>query len=191
MSRTNEERRRETIGRLIEATIESLAETGYSDSSTNKICRRAGVSQGGLFNHFDTRADLIVAAAEEICGRHLEAFAEPNVGRDVRGVVEFIRAATRTPEHAAWHEIVVAARTDAELRERIAPSVRRFESALLGAASRVLGIEGERAERIGLVALSIMHMFDSEAVTSAAYPNPEIEERRVAWATELLTRELS
>ena len=39
--------------------------------------------------------------------------------------------------------------------------------------------------------LSVMHMFDSEAITSAVYPNPELEQRRVAWATGLLSAALA
>ena len=61
--RTQAERREATIGKLVEATIGCLAELGYSGTSTGAICKRAGVSQGGMFRHFGTRLELIAAAA--------------------------------------------------------------------------------------------------------------------------------
>lgn len=196
MSRTQRERRTETIGKLVDATIDSLAEGGYAATSTSVICKRAGVSQGALFNHFDKRIDLIVATTEAICTHHLERYAEAarGVGQleadRVRAVIEFIRASTRTREHMAWHEVMVAARTDAALRERVAPSLQAFEQALLATAATVLDAPPQAHDRVGVVALSIMHMFDSEAVTTAIYPNPDIEAARVEWASELLRREL-
>jgi hypothetical protein len=56
---------------------------------------------------------------------------------------------------------------------------------------RVLEIGEEKAERLGVVLLSLMHMFDSEAVTTAVHPNPGIEEARIAWTADLLRRELA
>lgn len=187
--RTQEERRTETIGKLVDATIASLDEVGYAATSTSAICRRAGVSQGALFNHFDKRVDLIVATAEAISTRHLQRYAQATAGLEeidegkVRTVIEFIRASTRTPDHRAWQEIMTAARTDHELRERVAASLRAFEEALLGAAAAVFGREDQQ---LGVVTLSLMHMFDSEAVTTAVYPNDAIEAERIEWATSLL-----
>lgn len=197
MSRTQHERRTETIGKLIDATIDSLYESGYVATSTSAICKRAGVSEGGLYNHFGKRIDLIVATAEAICATHLARYKQAtDAVADLRGdlaaaVIEFIRESTRTREHAAWHEIMVVARTDNELRERVAPSVKAFEEALLETATTVLGVGDDRRARVGIVALSIMHMFDSEAVTTTVYPNAQIEAARVEWATELLRSELS
>lgn len=192
--RTQEERRTETIGKLVEATIDSLCEVGYAATSTYVVCKRAGVSQGALFNHFGKRIDLIVQTTEAICAGHLERYAAAVEGLvvvdegQVRAVVEFIRASSRTREHAAWHEVMVAARTDDELRERVAPSLQAFETALLATAARVFGRPGD--EGLGVMALSIMHMFDSEAVTTSVYPNKKIEEDRIKWATALFKAEL-
>ena len=192
--RTQEDRRAETIGRLVEATIDSLYEAGYAATSTYAVCKRAGVSQGALFNHFDKRIDLVVRTTQAICERHLERYAAATRGlstldeAEVRVLVEFIRASTRTREHGAWHEVMVAARTDGELRERIASSLSTFEHALLETVTRVFGRAAD--DPIGVVALSIMHMFDSEAVTASVYPNAKIERERIEWATALLQDEL-
>lgn len=186
---TQEERRTETIGKLLDATVHCLAELGYSATSTSAICKRAGVSQGALFNHFGKRVDVIVATTEAICARHLRRYDEAasSLGElddgQIRGLVEFMRASTRLPDHRAWHEVMNAARTDTALASRVAPSLQRFETALLQSVASVFGREDLE---FGVLALSLMHMFDSEAVTTSVYPNPEIEEQRVRWAAELL-----
>ena len=192
--RTQAERREAMIARLIDGTIEALASSGYRGSTVQQICDCAEVSQGALFRHFGTRLDIIVAATEEIARRHIARFRgtffEP-VGRDaIEGLVEFIRAAARTAEHAAWHEVMVAARTDDELRASVAEPLQRFETALLELVGTTLGIEGAAAERLGVVFLSVLHMFDSEAVTVGVYANPPLERARVRWAVELLESEL-
>ena len=66
----------------------------------------------------------------------------------------------------------------------------RFEAALLRAVPEVLHVDGERAARLGVVFLSLAHMFDSEAVTFAVYPNPALEAARLEWATAVLSDEL-
>src|SRR5438094_7885074 len=53
-------------GRLLDAAIEGLAETGYSGFSTNDVVRRAGVSRGALAHHFPTKAGLVAAAADRL-----------------------------------------------------------------------------------------------------------------------------
>lgn len=191
--RTQEERRTETIARLIEATIDSLCERGFAATSTQAICTRAGLSQGALFNHFGKRIDLIVATTESICRIHIERLARVTADQpalttqSLLHLVDFIRASARTREHIAWHEVMVAARTDDELRDRVAPLLGAFEQALLDAGAQLFG---RRDETFDTIVLSIMHMFDSEAVTTAVYPNPAVEAARTRWVAELLRAEL-
>jgi len=61
--RTQQERREETIGKLLDATIDTLADVGYARTSVREICSRAGVPHGALFCHFDSRLELIAAAS--------------------------------------------------------------------------------------------------------------------------------
>lgn len=195
--RTQEERRQETIGKLLAATIACLSELGYAGTSTSKIVSRAGVSQGALFNHFDSRVALIVAATEEVCARHLAQFARVVdvaarlPGDRVEPVVAFARETARAPAHAAWHEVMVAARTDAALREGVRGALARFEAGLLDAAQAVFEVPDARMERFGAVVLSLMHAFDSEAVTVGIVSNEAIEAQRTAWAAEVLRAELA
>ena len=191
--RTQEQRRAETIGKLLNATIHCLAELGYARTSTHQICRRAGVSQGAMFNHFSSRLEVVVATTELICERHIGRMTRPldGIGEDqVSVMIQIIRQASRTHEHAAWHEVMVAARTDDALRPLVRGILARFERAVLAMTQNVLSLDAAGAARIGVVVLSLMHMFDSEAVTVKVHPNPEIEALRARWATSLLRNEL-
>jgi len=159
------------------------------------VCKKAELSQGALFRHFKSRADLIAAATEEICKRHIALVSESATlvageGKNAaRSLVTTMRAASRTPEHAAWHEVMVAARCDEHLRKLVSPTLKKFEQDLLGALGTLGG--AERSERTGTILLSLLHVFDSEAVTVAVYGNPTLEADRVEWLTELLARELT
>lgn len=191
--RTQAARREATCGRLLDATIACLAELGYAGTSVAAICERAGVSQGALFRHYPTRRDVIVAAADAIGQRHLAAFAAAEIDprrEGFRPFVALIRGICRTATHAAWREIMVAARTDGELRAAAAAGLGRFETAIVQLCARTLGLAGPQAEAAAVVLLSMMHMFDSEAVTVVVRGNEAIEAARLEWAAQMLAREL-
>ena len=188
--RTQVERKKAMISRLQEATIQSLAEVGYARSSVAHICKRAEVSQGALFRHFPSRQALVASATAEIGRRHVLAIQElVSAGtlppRELtRILIPFLRAAARSPAHSAWHEVMVAARTDEELREEVRAPLEAFEGALLETIGQLTGIPP--SPRVGAVILSLLHMFDSEAVTIQILPNPELEAARLEWAQDIL-----
>ena len=85
--------------------------------------------------------------------------------------------------------MVAAARIHPDLAEAVGAAVGRFEAAIIRMVE--LGLPGTREQTLETVTivLSIMHMFDSEALTVTVKPNPEIEAARITWATRVL-REL-
>src|SRR4051812_38814299 len=65
---------------LIEAALELVAEGGAEAVSVREAARRAGVSAGAPFRHFQNRTALIAAVAEEAQRRfraEIEAAIEP------------------------------------------------------------------------------------------------------------------
>ncbi len=189
--RTQAQRREATIAKLLEATVGCLVEHGYRDTSIGRICEAAGVSHGGLFRHFPTRTALIAAATDEIGRRHLRvleglAAAPEGEGDMVEALVRFFRQATRDPRTAAWREVLVAARTDAALRADVAPAVQAFEDAVMQVAAGLSGAPVGRARELGTLVLSLLHMFDSEAISSAILVTEDVERMRHAWAAGLL-----
>ena len=193
--RTQQERRESTIQKLLDATIGCLVEHGYRDTSIGRICEAASVSHGGLFRHFSSRTALIAAATDEIGLRHIGRLEHrltdaPPLPDMLDALVGYFRQATRDPLSCAWREVMVAARSDAELREAVAPAVQRFEDAVMRISSELLGRSTD--DRVfGTLVLSLLHMFDSEATTTVIFESPEIERIRHDWAVDLLRNALT
>lgn len=64
MARTQAERSETTIGELLDAAEALFTEQGYSATSIEDIVRRAGVTRGALYHHFDSKATLFEAVFE-------------------------------------------------------------------------------------------------------------------------------
>lgn len=180
--RSQAERRTETIARLVEATIESILEVGYHRTSLGEVCARSGVSKGGLFRHFDSRLDLVVAAARTVADRHLAAFDAVRAAGGVQGIEEmllFTRTRARDQSNAVWFELLVAARTDADLRELLAPVADSLYAAIESRALESSFGSGQPEELVRLVTTSVLHLFDGEAIIRHTYPRPDLEEARL------------
>jgi AcrR family transcriptional regulator len=120
--RTQEERRAETQGRLLDATIECLAELGWSGTSTTEVARRAGVSRGAQQHHYPTKMLLVAAALEHLLERqrlaYERAFADlPEGRRNVEGALDLLWDTFRQAPSLALMELAMAARTDETLRD--------------------------------------------------------------------------
>ncbi|MGE6760251.1 TetR/AcrR family transcriptional regulator [Corallococcus interemptor] len=123
--RTQAERRESTRRKLLDATIETLVEQGYARLTTVEVAKRAGVSQGALFTHFETKEELLAVAVEHLFPRLIQDFlagvgARPS-GRDrVGAAVDMLWAAYQRPELQAAIELYVAARTSPDLQKALA-----------------------------------------------------------------------
>ncbi len=130
--RTQAERSEATRAKLLQATLECLAELGYARTSTTEVCQRAGVSRGAQLHHFPTKAELVAAAATYVLDRRLEEVtatvgAIPPGPERVQAVIELLWGIFQSPAAHAWHELVVAARTDDELRPHVAAIAQRLD----------------------------------------------------------------
>jgi AcrR family transcriptional regulator len=121
--RTQQARREATRGKLLDATLETLVEVGYARLTTIEVARRAGLSQGALFTHFATKAELLGAAVEHLFPRLIQDYRarfDAAGGDRVAAAVELLWGMYQRPELQAAIELYVAARTDAELRATLA-----------------------------------------------------------------------
>ncbi|MEM7153795.1 MAG: TetR/AcrR family transcriptional regulator [Myxococcota bacterium] len=191
--RTQAQRRAATIERLINACIDVLAESGYAGAGVKAICDRAGLSQGALFRHFDTRIELLVATVDVIGQRNVDTFRQfalsvspDNIDGQLGRIVALMRALSRSELQAAWREVIAAARTHPDLGVAAEGAVLRLETSIIDVVNQMFDVaEADRLE-VGTTVLSLLHMFDSEAVTVAVQQSPEIEAVRLRWAEGIL-----
>lgn len=141
--RTQEERSTATRSQLLDATIDSLVELGYSGTTTTVIAERAGVSRGAQLHHYPTKAELVAAAVEHLAMRLFQQF--DSGFRTVRDTdrlsycFDALWSAFSSPLFAAWLELAVAARTDDELRRSLEPFETWLEVSVLGRIETVFG----------------------------------------------------
>jgi AcrR family transcriptional regulator len=131
-SRTQQDRSTRTQAALLTATIDCLVEYGYAGTTTRLVADRAGVSRGAQTHHYPTKHDLVVAAIEQLFDAHLDEFtrtfrAVPAEGRTLDRAVGVLWDVVSGPTYAAVLEVVVASRTDDELRAVVHAVAARLE----------------------------------------------------------------
>lgn len=141
--------------RLLEATVDSLVELGWSGTSTTVVSQRAGVSRGAQLHHFPSKQALVIAAVEHLTERRREELATavqalPAQGR-TRAVLDVLAAQFVSPVFFAALELWVAARTDDELRAAVGPLERRVGREAHAYAVDLLGIDDNRGRNRQLV----------------------------------------
>lgn len=184
--RTQRERKQATVSRLMDATIAAIAEVGYAHTSVGEVCRRSGVSRGGLFRHFDSRLDLVIAAAEDVAGRHLATAREwlEQRGAGLREALLMMRERHRDEINVVWFELMVAARSDAELRERLAPVADRFFHAISDLAAEVPELRALSDRDRHLLISTVRDLFDGETISRGLAAEPEVEADRLTLVVE-------
>jgi len=126
--RTQAERKATSRAALLEAAVDTLTELGSSGFTTTEVCRRAELSQGALFKHFATKADLLAATTEhlfdELRDQYTAAFHDPAGGPlDLADAISLLWGAMSDPRLHAAFDLYTDARTDATLRASLQPVV--------------------------------------------------------------------
>ncbi|MGV9413821.1 TetR/AcrR family transcriptional regulator [Nocardia sp. NPDC003693] len=144
-----QDRSRATRQRLLEATIDCLAEMGWAAATVAVVAERAGVSRGAAQHHFPTREDLITAALDYMFDTRMDqskadalALGEvaEGVGRTEAVVTALVEGYT-TPFFKAALQVWTHAAADPALRERILPMEARFGRVSHRMAVEALGVD--------------------------------------------------
>lgn len=149
---------------MLDATIDSLVEVGYANTTTTRIADMAGVSRGAQMHHFPSKAALVASAVEHLADRRaaeLRAEADRLGGRGgrVKAALDLLWASHKGPLFQAALELWVAARTDSELRGSLVPVERRLAAAILDVSRELFGEElaaTRNFERLLTMALNAM-----------------------------------
>ncbi|MFZ1178296.1 MAG: TetR/AcrR family transcriptional regulator [Mycobacterium sp.] len=195
MARTQQQRREETVGRLLEACIATIVEVGYARASAAVITKRAGVSVGALFRHFETMSDFMAATASEVLRRQLESFTKqvtdiPAIPADrpaLEAALTILRDITSSPTNAVLYELMIAGRTDEKLNAHLRDALGPYTAKIYEAARALPGAESFGEENFPVLVAVLTNVFDGAALVRGVLPDPDIEERRIALLTALIT----
>lgn len=127
-----------TKQKILEATLTCLIDLGYARTTAWKISSTAGISRGAMTHHFASQKDVIIAAAGYLQDKRIEEFralvseiAHPGTmelsREDFRKAIEAVAHFLQLPSYTAFHELVLAARTDPQLAMTIDPIVAGTE----------------------------------------------------------------
>lgn len=174
--------------RLLDATTACLAEHGYARTSTAMVCERAGVSGGARVHHFPTKADLILAAVEQVFEARRGAFraalgaAASGPARIAEAIDRMWLAVEGVPTEA-WLELVVAARSDPVLHAKVVATTERLRAGGAAEMER-LGEDGAIHPDALLLASAVM---DGLVVQQLAGLGADRRDRVLALLKQLAT----
>jgi AcrR family transcriptional regulator len=149
--RSQAERSAATRQALLDATISCLVEDGYASTTTSRVAERAGLSRGAHLHHFQTRQALLAAAMKHLAERRGERLLEaaealPAGPGRLAEALDLLWEGYASPLYQAALDLWTHARTDPELRERLALVERDLDRQTLRLSRSLFG---ELAERPG------------------------------------------
>lgn len=179
MARTQQQRREETVARLLDASIAAIAEVGYARASAAEITKRAGVSVGALFRHFDTMGDFMAATAREVLRRDLDLVEKKVAGMpedrpDFDALLTILRDVTGSSTNAVMYELMIAARTDEKLRDTLQEVLTEYGGTIYDAVRRLPGSEKLPGKTLNFVVVALLNMFDGAAIVRGVAPQRDI-----------------
>jgi AcrR family transcriptional regulator len=180
----------ETRERLLRAAADAFAQRGYDGTRVADIAASAGVSNGALYAHFGSKAELLVAALRAHGRRHLADMFAADPGRPVAEMLLAIGRGLRSRPDAGGYllvEALVAARRDEDvarpLRDYMGERAAWLEQLIRGAQACGELDQGVSAD--ALAHFCLLLGMGSAIVTPESHPVDENE-----WA-QLLTRLLA
>jgi AcrR family transcriptional regulator len=131
---TQQERRTGTRVKLLRAATDVLVEAGAHGFTTTEVGKRAGLSQGAVFRHFASKAELLAATVESIFAGLVDRYQREFTSRASTvgsSVVDRVDASFdllweifQDPELLAAYDLFAASRTDPDLQADLQPVVR-------------------------------------------------------------------
>jgi AcrR family transcriptional regulator len=191
MARTQQQRREETVARLLDASIDTIIEVGYARASAAVIAKRAKVSDGALFRHFPTMSDFMAATAHEVMRRQLGLFSKrvaeiPADQPALEAAVKIHWDVSSNATNTVMFELLVAARTDEKLRATLQDVLAEYASNIYDTAKELPGADRFPEDTFTALVAILTNSFIGTAIVRAVLPQPEMEERQIQLLTELL-----
>jgi AcrR family transcriptional regulator len=119
----------DTRRRLIDAAIEVFLERGYAGTRVQDIARRAGLTTGAMYSHFENKAALlseaIAVSGDTVLRELLDAMSNERTKNGVALGVNMLSGPS-TPGHRLMLEALAGAARGDETAEIIVPTLTRM-----------------------------------------------------------------
>lgn len=175
------EKSQATRNQILEATLQCLVELGYTQTTTEKIAQRAGVSRGAMTHHFKSRADVFNSAAEYIIDlraaeyegavRRIKLPPEntPTYDSMLETVAMLQKYYYDRPSFIALQEMQRGARTDIDLQAVLQPLEQRLDDAKMVAMLKRFPFWTDYRQEGELLRDLIFHTLKGVAINSTPY----------------------
>jgi AcrR family transcriptional regulator len=126
----------------LDAALRCIVRLGFARTTSRDIALEAGISRGALVHHFPTRQSLLSSMIGHLEQRRLAEFralisAIPATADRTDAGIEAYWRHLSSPLFTAFHELQIAARTDAELDAVLQPTVAAFDADWFAEAQRL------------------------------------------------------
>ncbi|CAN0601078.1 unnamed protein product [Ectocarpus sp. 12 AP-2014] len=166
MRRTQAQRRAETRARLLEAARKLFVEQGFAETGTPELVRKAGVTRGALYHHFEDKIDVFRALAKQEAQAVGTAIQETT--HDIKDPEDAITVGT----NAYFDAMAVPGRAKILLSD--APAILGYSEAL--ALTKSAGSEGlKEGLKQAIPQLSEPELVALTNVLSAAFDRAALE----------------
>lgn len=186
--RTQAERTAETRKALVDSTVTTIHRLGYGGATSAVIAEAAGVSSGSIVHHFGTRADLMAEVVRSVFDQELEAYGElqerMHVGSRLADWPGLVWQVLSRPSGMAVLEILLAARSDPKLAERIAPLQASLEQQSVTRA--LLRWDGPSKKDVLALARLIVWSVRGLSIAQVLVPDPREIEQSVTLLQRIL-----
>jgi AcrR family transcriptional regulator len=172
--RTQAQRRSQTMRDLEDAVIRAMVGHGVAGASTTVICRLANKSQGALFQHYDSKESLVVAAVERLYLALRTEVVETLAGLPSEGraaaAVELLWQSYNRPDVVATLELYASARTRPTLKAALSPMLWQHWEAVRKAAVEALPGLKNRPEVLPIVMWTLQSAAMGSVIEGATVP---------------------
>jgi len=132
---------------ILEAAIQCFIDRGYAQTTTSLIAEYAEVSRGAMMHHFPSRKAVLKATIKYLHKKRLteyrkmmEAVKLPSGVMSKENIAQLVTEAWKyvnLPSSMAYQEILMASRTDQELKQVLEPQEKDFEKSYFDAIQRL------------------------------------------------------
>jgi len=122
----------ETRARVLDAAAAVFAEQGFEGARVAAIAKRAGLSVGAIYNHWDSKAELLAAVVERHSADELTSLLTGAEATDVLDIIAALGSHLdeRPPVAPLLAEVILAARRDPDAAQVLVREVLASESLL-------------------------------------------------------------